>query len=131
MSEMIKPGNYRIGNVMYSQRYVCMSGNKEFVGHDVGEIIRVDVIDEVEHLATLFDTATNLYIGIDMMKSNVVGLEKPQVLQLSSIDGEKFEIHAQDVDDVWLLKDNGNWSWIRVEAAPATDNKYWKFEKVE
>lgn len=40
MSYMIPPGTYKIGNVLYPNRYVCMSGNKDFVGHDVGDTVR-------------------------------------------------------------------------------------------
>lgn len=108
-----------------------MSGNKEFVGHDVGEIIKVEVKDEVEHLATLYDTAQDLYLGIDMMDGRVKGYTEPKVLQLSSTDGKKFEIHAESVNDVWFLEDGGNWTWITVEPAPSSDAKYWRFEEAK
>ncbi|KAG1874923.1 hypothetical protein F4604DRAFT_1925080 [Suillus subluteus] len=108
-----------------------MSGNKEFVGHDVAQIIQVDVKDVVQHLATLYDTETNLYLGIDQIDGKVKGFTDPQVLQLSSEDGVKFEIHPKDVDEVWYLKDGGNWTFITVEPAPASDAKYWTFEKAK
>ncbi|KAG1855164.1 hypothetical protein DFJ58DRAFT_841184 [Suillus subalutaceus] len=100
MSHMIPSGPYKIRNVLYVDRYVHMSGNKEFVGHDVAQIIRVhrysnalpiqvNVKDVVQHLATLYDTETNLYLGIDQIDGKVKGFTDPQVLQLSSDDGVK------------------------------------------
>ncbi|KAG2152694.1 hypothetical protein DEU56DRAFT_907864 [Suillus clintonianus] len=105
------------------------SGNREFVGHDVGDIIEVEVKDKVQHLATLYDIGTDLYIGIDR-KAGLSGYTEPQVLQLSSDDGEKFEIHKQNINSVWILKDNSNWSWIVTEAPPDSDTKYWEFQRV-
>ncbi|KAG1813589.1 uncharacterized protein BJ212DRAFT_1300982 [Suillus subaureus] len=131
MSGMIESGKYKIANYMYPNRYVYMSGNNEFVGHDVAQIIQVDVIDVVQHLATLFDTATNKYLGCDLDDGKVKGYDDPQVLQLSGDDGVRFVIHPQDVNQVWVLKDDGNWTFITVEPAPDSDNKYWTFENVE
>ncbi|KAG1855146.1 hypothetical protein DFJ58DRAFT_841167 [Suillus subalutaceus] len=131
MSHMIPSGPYKIRNVLYVDRYVHMSGNKEFVGHDVAQIIQVDVKDVVQHLATLYDTETNLYLGIDQIDGKVKGFTDPQVLQLSTEDGVKFEIHPKDVDDVWYLKDGGNWTFITVQAAPASEAKYWTFGKAK
>ncbi|KIK43873.1 hypothetical protein CY34DRAFT_676600 [Suillus luteus UH-Slu-Lm8-n1] len=146
MSYMIPPGTYKIANVLYPNRYVCMSGNKDFVGHDVGDTIKVEVKDEVQHLATLYDTVTSLYIGIDMLEGKAKGYTEPKELQLSSTDGKYFElvrsscpvvskihayfrIHMKSSDDVCVLKNDKDWSEIVVEAAPASDEKYWKFEK--
>ncbi|KAG2357565.1 hypothetical protein BDR07DRAFT_1612454 [Suillus spraguei] len=58
MSTMIKSGPYNIQNVKYSNRYIYMSGNNEFVGHDVPDPFYVDVVNEVAHLATLKDART-------------------------------------------------------------------------
>jgi hypothetical protein len=130
MSHMIPTGQYKISNVLYPNRYAHMSGNKEFVGHDVADIIKVEVTDLVQHLATLYDTRTGLYIGVDTQDGKVKGYTDPHVLQLSSDDGIKFEIHPKDLNDVWYLKDGGNWTFIIVEPAPISEGKYWKFDKV-
>ncbi|KAG2152715.1 hypothetical protein DEU56DRAFT_898329 [Suillus clintonianus] len=130
---MITDGTYRIENDLYDKRYVCMLGDKsgdwEFVGHDVGDIIKVEVKDKVRHLATLYDTVTDLYIGIDGKANKVKGYTQPQVLQLSSDDGDKFEIHRQNINKVWTLKDDSDLCQIIAEAPPDSDRKYWKFEK--
>ncbi|KAG2351309.1 hypothetical protein BDR07DRAFT_1445409, partial [Suillus spraguei] len=88
MSTMIKSGLYNINNVQYSNRYIVMSGNNEFVGHDVPDTFYVDVVDE-----------TGLYLTLDE-----VGLfdTEPQILQLSSEDGKKFIIHPQDVNEIYV-----------------------------
>ncbi|KAG2352649.1 hypothetical protein BDR07DRAFT_1615584 [Suillus spraguei] len=131
MSNMIPPGNYRISNVRYPNRYVCMSGNKEFVANDAGNIIQVIVTDQVQHLVNLFDTVTSVYIGVDKEDNKVKGYPAPRVLQLSSDDGKKFEIHAKDENNVWVLNDDGNWTYIVLEPAPDSNKKYWTFENVE
>ncbi|KAG2067734.1 hypothetical protein BDR04DRAFT_1144229 [Suillus decipiens] len=128
MANMIESGCYNICNVMYSDRYICMSGNHEFVGHDVPDKFFVHVVDKVKHLATLKDTATGLYLTLDPETHKVVGKTEPEVLQLSSEDGYKFVIHPQNVNQVAYLKDNGNWSWIYVGPAPQEDRKYWTFQ---
>ncbi|KAG2085755.1 hypothetical protein BD769DRAFT_522342 [Suillus cothurnatus] len=92
--------------------------------------IKVEVTDLVQHLATLYDTRTGLYIGVDTQDGKVKGYTDPHVLQLSSDDGIKFEIHPKDLNDVWYLKDGGNWTFIIVEPAPISEGKYWKFDKV-
>ncbi|KAG2356152.1 hypothetical protein BDR07DRAFT_1424122 [Suillus spraguei] len=109
-----------------------MSGNNEFVGHDVPDTFYVHVVEEVSHLATLKDTKTGLYLTLDPKDHKVVGRTEPQILQLSSEDGEKFIIHPQDVNEVAYLKDGGNWSWIYVgPALQGNESKYWMFERVD
>ncbi|KAG2360748.1 hypothetical protein BDR07DRAFT_1411646 [Suillus spraguei] len=132
MSTMIDSGLYNINNVQYSNRYIVMSGNNEFVGHDVPDTFYVDVVDKVSHLATLKDTKTGLYLTLDPQDHKVVGKMEPQILQLSTEDGEMFIIHPQDVNEVAYLKDDGNWSWIYVGPAPASGYaKYWRFCKAD
>ncbi|KAG2356710.1 hypothetical protein BDR07DRAFT_1422472 [Suillus spraguei] len=128
MSTMIDSGLYNINNVQYSNRYIVMSGNNEFVGHDVPDTFDVDVLDKVLHLATLKDTKTDLYLTLDPQDHKVVGKTEPQILQLSSEDNVNFTIHPQDVNEVAYLKDDGNWSWIYVGPAPEKGNsQYWNF----
>ncbi|KAG2354301.1 hypothetical protein BDR07DRAFT_1429938 [Suillus spraguei] len=128
MSNMIRPGLYGINNVEYSNRYIFMSGNDEFVGHDFPDTFYVDVVEEVQHLATLKDTKTGLYLTLDPMDHKVIGRTEPQILQLSSEDGEKYIIHPQDVNEVAYLKDGGAWSPIYVgPALQGNESKYWKF----
>lgn len=129
MSHMIPSGQYKIKNVLYADRYVYMSESGEVVGHDVGQVIKVDVKDKAQHLATLYDTATKLYLAIDQMGGKVKGQKDAQVLQLSSDDGVRFEIHPKDFNDVWFLADGGNWTTITAQAAPPSDAKYWEFEQ--
>ncbi|KAG2097778.1 hypothetical protein BD769DRAFT_1677729 [Suillus cothurnatus] len=106
MSGMIPTGAYMVFNVAYPDRYISMSGDKDFVGHEVGDKIQVDVKDEVEHLATLFDIKTGMYLGVDQINGKVKGYTDPQVLQLSNSSREStFEIHVMNVDEVWALKD--------------------------
>ncbi|KAG2067736.1 hypothetical protein BDR04DRAFT_1104676 [Suillus decipiens] len=128
MSNMIKSGFYYINNVQYPRRYICMSGNHEFVGHDVPDKFYVHVVDEVPHLATVKDISTNLYLTLDDKDHRVVGKTSAEVLQLSSEDGIKFIIHPESVNQVAYLKDDGNWSWIYVGPAPPSgEAKYWRF----
>ncbi|KAG2352149.1 hypothetical protein BDR07DRAFT_1439239 [Suillus spraguei] len=129
MSNMIKSGFYNINNVQYSGRYIVMSGNHEFVGHDVPDTVRVHHCSDTGLYLTL-DPKVGLFDVdrceiADSMKST-----EPQILQLSSEDGEMFVIHPQDVNEVAYLKDDGNWSWIYVGPAPASGHaKYWRFCK--
>ncbi|KAG2135265.1 hypothetical protein DEU56DRAFT_756664 [Suillus clintonianus] len=133
MSNMIPSGNYVIQNVLYSERYTAMAGpdnNSEVVGHDVPNTIKVDVLDLISHLATLYDTNKGKYITIE--NGLVVGRDEPQVLQLSSEDGENFTIHEQDINLVGQLPDGGNWTPVIAAPAPhpgveGSTRKYWKF----
>ncbi|KAG2030750.1 hypothetical protein BDR03DRAFT_163029 [Suillus americanus] len=92
MSHMIRTGLYEISNYMYTNRYVYMSEeNKLGFGREFGQSIQVEVLNNIQHLATLYDTATQLYLGCDVDEGKVKGYTDPQVLQLSSEDGIKFE----------------------------------------
>ncbi|KAG2351138.1 hypothetical protein BDR07DRAFT_1446557 [Suillus spraguei] len=119
MSTMIDSGLYNIKQCPVFKPVHRHVRNNEFVGHDVPDTFYVDVVDKVPHLATLKDTKTGLYLTLDPQRKivghKVVGKMEPQILQLSSEDGEMFIIHPQDVNEVAYLKDDGNWSW------------YWKF----
>ncbi|KAG1813591.1 uncharacterized protein BJ212DRAFT_1482494 [Suillus subaureus] len=126
MNNMINPGKYKIANFKYPNLYVYMTGDGDLVMHTVAQIIQVDVIDKVQHFATIFDTATNKYLGCDLDDGKAKGFTDSQVLQLSSDDGVKF-----DVNHVWFLKEGKDWTPITVQPAPDSDAKYWKFEKVE
>ncbi|KAG2357567.1 hypothetical protein BDR07DRAFT_1420085 [Suillus spraguei] len=57
MSNMIKTGCSGIQNVEYPNRCIFMSGNNEFVGHDVGDPVRVhhysDVLLVIIHARSL------------------------------------------------------------------------------
>lgn len=63
------------------------------------------------------------------------GYTEPKELQLSSADGKYFEsvqssvpivskihahfrIHMKSSEDVWVLKDDGNWSWVCFHRQP-------------
>ncbi|KAG2067733.1 hypothetical protein BDR04DRAFT_1104670, partial [Suillus decipiens] len=134
MSNMIDTGYYYVRNFHYSNRYICMSGNQEFVGHDVPHKIYVDVKDKVQHLATLQDIVVKppVYLTLDPKIHRVVGQSEPKELQLSSEDGYKFVIHPKDVNEVAYLTDDGNWSWIYVgPALTGNESKYWMFERVD
>ncbi|KAG1789062.1 uncharacterized protein HD556DRAFT_1311629 [Suillus plorans] len=111
-------GQYRIANVEYPYRYVSMSGN-QFVGQDVGEIIKVDIVDNVPGLVTLYDTAAGVYIGVDL-----------EVFQLSAAGRGHLEIHPQDVNKVWVLNNDNIGTAISVEPAPGSNKNYWTFEMV-
>ncbi|KAG2080302.1 hypothetical protein BD769DRAFT_1685139 [Suillus cothurnatus] len=89
MSHMIPAGKYRIKNFLYKDWYVYMSEHGEVVSHDIQVDVKKE--DEVEHLATLYDTTTKLYLTIGKLDDKVVADKNAQKLQWSSEDGVKFE----------------------------------------
>ncbi|KAG1798035.1 hypothetical protein EV424DRAFT_1559596 [Suillus variegatus] len=127
----IPSGRFKIANVAYPYRYVSMSDDKQFVGQDDGNIIKVDVIDNVSGLVTLYDGSVGVYIGVDLQKNRVVAYDDPQVLQLSTAGNGGYLIHPQDQDKVWVLDNDVIETPITVEPAPASNKKYWMFEKLE
>ncbi|KAG1796490.1 hypothetical protein EV424DRAFT_1546371 [Suillus variegatus] len=131
MSNMIPAGLYRIANVAYPNRYISMLED-HFVGYNEGEIIQVEIIDNDAGLVALFDTVTASYIGVDLKKNKVVGYPSRQVLQLSVDESQNIVIHPKDVNSrVWVLNNDGDGTPITVEPAPASNKKYWTFERAE
>lgn len=127
MSNTIPSGDYMIVNVGYPNRYVCMSENKDFAGHDVGQTIKVDIKDENQCLATFYDTATELYLGVDQTDAKVKGYTDPQVFQLYNARDGSFEIRVPNGDKMWVLEDGGDWTPITVQATAGSDGEYWRF----
>ncbi|KAG1796491.1 hypothetical protein EV424DRAFT_1648274 [Suillus variegatus] len=119
-------GRFTIANVAYPYRYASMSDDKQLVGQDNGNMVQVDVIDNVKGLVTIYDGSVGVYIGIDLKKNRVVGYEDPQVLQLSSA-GDGYLIHPEDQDKVWVLDNDIKGTAITVEPAPDSNKKYWAF----
>ncbi|KAG1867119.1 hypothetical protein C8R48DRAFT_671993 [Suillus tomentosus] len=124
-------GRFKIANVAYPYRYVSMSDDKQLVGQDNGNVIQVDVKDNVAGLVTLYDGSVGVYIGIDFEKNRVVGYDDPQVLQLSAAGNGGYVIHPQDQDKVWVLDNDVIGTAITVEPAPGSNKMYWLFEMVE
>ncbi|KAG1790022.1 hypothetical protein EV424DRAFT_1561349 [Suillus variegatus] len=119
-------GQFRIANVAYPYRYASMS-DKQLVGEDNGNMVQVDVIDNVKGLVTIYDDSVlGVYIGIDLQKNRVVAYEDPQVLQLSNA-GNGYLIHPEDQDKVWVLDNDVKGTAITVEPAPDSNKKYWSF----
>ncbi|KAG2068621.1 hypothetical protein BDR04DRAFT_1143707 [Suillus decipiens] len=81
---IIPSGAYNISNDMYPNLYFSMSGNNEFVGSNVADIIQVNFQDGDTTLATLYDTASQLYVGFNMGEHKVTGYTNPQKLKLST-----------------------------------------------
>ncbi|KAG2067731.1 hypothetical protein BDR04DRAFT_1144226 [Suillus decipiens] len=128
MSNMITSGCYKICNVLYQDRYICYSGSNQFVGLDVDDTFIVEVLDEVQHIATLRNTKSDLYLALDMMETIVVGKTEPTPVQLSSEDGVKFVIHPRSVNAAAYLQDGDKWSLVAFGAPPTNDSKYWTFQ---
>ncbi|KAG2030751.1 hypothetical protein BDR03DRAFT_974181 [Suillus americanus] len=127
---MIPSGVYLMCNKRYTNRYVCMSGDNDVVGNDVGDSIKVEVIDENQRTATFYDTQTGLYLGIDQTTAKVKGYTDPQVLQLSAgSDRNNVEIHLTNGNDVWSLNDVGTSTPIIVQPVRGSDKQYWMFIK--
>lgn len=138
--KMIPTGEYKICNAQYSDRYFCMSGNREFVGHDVPHIIRLNVLSEREYLVTLLDVRSQLFIGIDPKEGKVKGYRDPHLIQLyAHEDDVKYIIYERTDFNLCYLKDGGNWTPISTEQIDGeingdtnvSDSRLWTFERVE
>ncbi|KAG2368896.1 hypothetical protein BDR07DRAFT_1605036 [Suillus spraguei] len=124
---IIPSGAYNISNAMYPNLYFAMSGNKEFVGRDVADIIQVKFQDEDTTLATLYDTASQLYIGFNMGEQKVTGYTDPQKLQLSTSWENSLVIQDPSTAQVCYFQDGSEGSSIDVGEESGDSNQRWRF----
>ncbi|KAG2368897.1 hypothetical protein BDR07DRAFT_1389824, partial [Suillus spraguei] len=113
MSNMISSGFYNITSTSYYDMSFAMQYNTVFADK-YADLIQVNVQDEDTRLATLFDTASKMYIGFDMVEQAVAGYTDPQVLQLSPTGNDGFTIQQQDTNTMCYLQDHTDGSPIYV-----------------
>ncbi|KAG2068615.1 hypothetical protein BDR04DRAFT_1232655 [Suillus decipiens] len=105
-----------------------MSGNNEFISSDIPDIIQVNVQSDTE-LATLYDTASQLYIGFNAEEKKVTGYTDPQMFNLipSGDSYSALAIQQQNTEQVCYLQDDSEGSSISVGPKTEDDEHRWQF----
>ncbi|KAG2068306.1 hypothetical protein BDR04DRAFT_1143931 [Suillus decipiens] len=129
MSNMISSGFYDITSTSYNDMSFAMQYNTVFA-NEYADLIQVNVQDEDTCLATLFDTASQLYIGFNMREREVAGYTDPQVLQLSPMGNDFFMIQQQDTNIACYLQDHTDGSPIYVGDPGSNSDHYWFFYSI-
>ncbi|KAG1813587.1 uncharacterized protein BJ212DRAFT_1482490 [Suillus subaureus] len=132
---MLPSGDYKIQNFLHNNRFVHMEAVGAVVGFRDGDVVQLLVKDEVLGLATLFDRLRDKYITINRETGDVVGSVEPQVLQFSTEGDGKYVIHKMDINEVWVLNEDEDFTPIVTAPAPPPsardyEKKYWLFVRI-
>ncbi|KAG2118489.1 hypothetical protein DEU56DRAFT_918805 [Suillus clintonianus] len=132
---MLHSGDYKMQNFLHNTRFVHMKADGMVVGFEEADIVELSVTNATLGLATLLDRLRDKYIVINEETCDVVGSNEPQVLQFSTEGDGKYTIHIMDVNQVWVLNRDEDFTPITTAPAPPPsvrdhEKKYWMFVRV-